>query len=77
MMAPGHWRGMDLLSPVWNFLDLTPEGRGDWMPKRFPKSSVKEPRGHWSMDIIRCRLLRLTVRWNSLFRRQKLPESAM
>ena len=34
MMAPGHWRGMDLLTPVWNFLDLTPEGRGDWMPKR-------------------------------------------
>jgi predicted dithiol-disulfide oxidoreductase (DUF899 family) len=34
MMASGHWRGMDLLSPVWNFLDLTPEGRGDWMPKR-------------------------------------------
>lgn len=34
MMAEGHWRGMDLLSPVWNFLDLTPEGRGDWMPKR-------------------------------------------
>jgi predicted dithiol-disulfide oxidoreductase (DUF899 family) len=34
IMAEGHWRGMDLLSPVWNFLDLTPEGRGDWMPKR-------------------------------------------
>jgi predicted dithiol-disulfide oxidoreductase (DUF899 family) len=34
MMGEGHWRGMDLLSPVWNFLDLTPEGRGDWMPKR-------------------------------------------
>ncbi len=26
------WRGVDLLSPVWHFLDLTPEGRGDWMP---------------------------------------------
>jgi predicted dithiol-disulfide oxidoreductase (DUF899 family) len=23
---------MDLLSPVWNFFDLTPDGRGDWMP---------------------------------------------
>ena len=23
-------RGIDLLSPVWNVLDLTPEGRGDW-----------------------------------------------
>jgi len=27
-----HWRGIDLLSPVWNILDLTPEGRQDWMP---------------------------------------------
>jgi predicted dithiol-disulfide oxidoreductase (DUF899 family) len=27
-----HWRGLDLLSPVWHFFDLTPEGRGDWMP---------------------------------------------
>ncbi len=26
------YRGMDLLSPVWNVLDLTPEGRGDWLP---------------------------------------------
>ena len=23
-------RGVDLLSPVWNLLDLTPHGRGDW-----------------------------------------------
>ncbi len=23
-------RGIDLLSPVWNVLDLTPEGRDDW-----------------------------------------------
>jgi predicted dithiol-disulfide oxidoreductase (DUF899 family) len=23
-------RGLDLLSPVWNMLDLTPAGRGDW-----------------------------------------------
>ena len=23
-------RGIDLLSPVWNTLDLTPQGRGDW-----------------------------------------------
>jgi predicted dithiol-disulfide oxidoreductase (DUF899 family) len=23
-------RGVDLLSPVWNLLDLTPRGRGDW-----------------------------------------------
>ncbi len=30
----GPFRGMDLLSPFWNFLDLTPEGRGDFLPKR-------------------------------------------
>jgi predicted dithiol-disulfide oxidoreductase (DUF899 family) len=29
-----EYRGMDLLSPVWNFLDLTPDGRGAWMPRR-------------------------------------------
>lgn len=33
-MGEGHFRGMDLLSPVWNFLDVTPEGRGDFMPAR-------------------------------------------
>lgn len=27
-----HWRGLDLLSPVWHALDLTRDGRGDWMP---------------------------------------------
>ncbi len=27
-----HWRGVDLLSPVWHILDLTRQGRGDWMP---------------------------------------------
>jgi predicted dithiol-disulfide oxidoreductase (DUF899 family) len=26
-------RGIDLLSPVWNIFDLTPEGRGDWDAK--------------------------------------------
>jgi predicted dithiol-disulfide oxidoreductase (DUF899 family) len=25
-------RGIDLLPPVWNLLDLTPNGRGDWYP---------------------------------------------
>jgi predicted dithiol-disulfide oxidoreductase (DUF899 family) len=25
-------RGIDLVSPVWHALDLTPEGRGDWYP---------------------------------------------
>ncbi|MAE97314.1 MAG: hypothetical protein CL910_21900 [Deltaproteobacteria bacterium] len=28
------FRGMDLLSPVWNYFDLTPEGRGDFMPSK-------------------------------------------
>jgi predicted dithiol-disulfide oxidoreductase (DUF899 family) len=28
-----HERGIDLLSPVWNILDLTPGGRGDWYPE--------------------------------------------
>jgi predicted dithiol-disulfide oxidoreductase (DUF899 family) len=26
-------RGIDLLSPVWNIFDMTPEGRGDWSGK--------------------------------------------
>jgi predicted dithiol-disulfide oxidoreductase (DUF899 family) len=26
-------RGIDLLTPFWNILDLTPAGRGEWMPK--------------------------------------------
>jgi predicted dithiol-disulfide oxidoreductase (DUF899 family) len=30
-----HHRAMDLLTPVWNLLDLLPSGRGDWMPKHF------------------------------------------
>lgn len=30
----GHPRHMDLMWPVWNLLDITPEGRGtDWFPK--------------------------------------------
>jgi predicted dithiol-disulfide oxidoreductase (DUF899 family) len=32
-LGPGQReRGIDLLSPVWNLFDLTPEGRGDWYP---------------------------------------------
>jgi len=30
--VPGKIRGIDLLSPVWNVLDLLPAGRGDWEP---------------------------------------------
>jgi predicted dithiol-disulfide oxidoreductase (DUF899 family) len=30
-MAPDiKERGVDLLTPVWQLLDLTPQGRGDW-----------------------------------------------
>ena len=29
----GHPRHVDLLWPIWSFFDLTPEGRGNWMPK--------------------------------------------
>jgi predicted dithiol-disulfide oxidoreductase (DUF899 family) len=32
-MAPDiKERGIDLLSPIWHFLDLTPQGRGSWYP---------------------------------------------
>ena len=31
-------RGIDLLSPIWNILDITPQGRGDWYAKlEYPK----------------------------------------
>jgi predicted dithiol-disulfide oxidoreductase (DUF899 family) len=30
MAAEIKERGIDLLSPVWNVLDLTPQGRGEW-----------------------------------------------
>ena len=33
MMSEDVNRGIDLLSPVWNTFDLTPEGRGDWNAK--------------------------------------------
>lgn len=30
-MAPDiQERGIDLLTPIWNFMDLTPQGRGSW-----------------------------------------------
>ena len=30
-MAPDvKERGIDLLAPIWHFMDLTPQGRGDW-----------------------------------------------
>ena len=35
LFAPceGHPRHADLVWPLWNWLDMTPEGRGDFMPK--------------------------------------------
>ena len=32
IMEENEYRGLDLITPVWNLLDLTPEGRGDWFP---------------------------------------------
>lgn len=32
-MGDGGYRGLDLLSPLWNLLDLLPDGRGDFMPR--------------------------------------------
>ena len=32
LMGADQFRGIDLLSPVWNLLDLTPKGRGEWLP---------------------------------------------
>jgi len=32
IMEENEYRGLDLYTPVWNLLDLTPGGRGDWLP---------------------------------------------
>lgn len=32
IMGEGEYRGMDLYTPVWSLLDLTPAGRGEWWP---------------------------------------------
>jgi predicted dithiol-disulfide oxidoreductase (DUF899 family) len=33
-------RGIDLLSPIWHMLDLTPQGRGDWYAKlEYPRQA--------------------------------------
>ena len=32
ILGDGQFRGLDLLNPGWNLFDLTPEGRGDFMP---------------------------------------------
>ena len=33
LMGDDRFRGMDLLTSVWNFFDLTPDGRSEWFPK--------------------------------------------
>jgi predicted dithiol-disulfide oxidoreductase (DUF899 family) len=33
MLDEKNFRGIDLLSPVWNLFDLLPSGRKDWLPK--------------------------------------------
>lgn len=32
MMEGGHMRHLDLIWPLWNVLDMTPQGRGDFFP---------------------------------------------
>lgn len=36
ILGGGHYRGLDLLTPLWNLLDLLPEGRGDYLPDPIP-----------------------------------------
>jgi len=38
-------RGIDLMTPVYNLLDLTPQGRGDWYAKLEYGSAVHKARG--------------------------------
>jgi predicted dithiol-disulfide oxidoreductase (DUF899 family) len=47
-MAPDiPQRGIDLLSPVWNLLDLTPAGRGDWYAElEYPPATSLSNGGH-------------------------------
>lgn len=33
MIEGGNMRHLDLIWPVWNVLDMTPQGRGQWYPK--------------------------------------------
>ena len=38
-------RGIDLLTPVYNILDLTPQDRGNWYPKLDYGPAVHKARG--------------------------------
>jgi predicted dithiol-disulfide oxidoreductase (DUF899 family) len=44
-MAPDiQERGIDLLNPIWNVLDLLPKGRGEWYPKlAYPDRPANSP----------------------------------
>ena len=33
LLGEAGGRGMDLLNPLWHFLDLTPDGRGEFLPE--------------------------------------------
>ena len=38
---PGqHYRHNDLMYPLWNMFDVTPEGRGDFEPKLDYRSAI-------------------------------------
>ena len=61
----GQPRHVDLLWPLWNVLDLTPEGRGtDWYPQvHYPQTVTTgflfvfigaEPRNEWLGDTLKC-----------------------
>ena len=43
MMEGGNMRHVDLMWPLWNVLDLTPGGRGDWYPALRYESEVSAP----------------------------------
>jgi predicted dithiol-disulfide oxidoreductase (DUF899 family) len=34
-------RGIDLITPVWNLLDLVPQGRGEWYPSHAYGSNAR------------------------------------
>jgi predicted dithiol-disulfide oxidoreductase (DUF899 family) len=44
MITPAQFRGMDALSPFWSFLDLTPEGRGDFCRSGCTRAKLTESR---------------------------------
>ena len=42
IMKENEYRGLDLFTPVWNLLDLTPDGRGDWLPSVQYEAAVNQ-----------------------------------